>query len=125
MVAVLVGLTTFALWVSGQEMSPRMGVYVLAGRAGCILNRPEMVEIRPGASDLFPKDFLMGSPAYEWDPVPELSNLEKPQHRVILKRPFAIGKYEVTFDQYELFARLTGRVIPAEQGFGRGRRPVS
>ena len=38
--------------------------------------------------------------------------------------PFAIGKYEVTFDEYDRFAVATGRDLPDDAGWGRGRRPV-
>ncbi|MEA3244364.1 MAG: SUMF1/EgtB/PvdO family nonheme iron enzyme, partial [Pseudomonadota bacterium] len=48
---------------------------------------------------------------------------ERPRHRVDLKR-FAIGKHEVTFDQYNQFAQATGRRKPKSAGWGRGIRPV-
>ena len=48
---------------------------------------------------------------------------ERPRHRVKLKR-FAIGKYEVTFDEYDRFAQATGRLQPSSAGWGRGKRPV-
>lgn len=48
---------------------------------------------------------------------------ERPRHRVDLKR-FAIGKHEVTFDQYNQFAQATGRRKPNSAGWGRGIRPV-
>ena len=35
----------------------------------------------------------------------------KPVHRVILKS-FAIGRYEVTFDEYDQFAEATGKSKP-------------
>lgn len=38
--------------------------------------------------------------------------------------PFYIGAYEVTFDEYDRFARDTGREPPYDEGWGRGRRPV-
>ena len=38
--------------------------------------------------------------------------------------PFEMGQYEVTFDEYDLFAAATGREKPADQGWGRGNRPV-
>lgn len=71
---------------------------------------PVMVEI-PAAS------FTMGSSAssLEFD--------ERPGHDVRLKR-FAIGRYEVTFDEYDVFAQATGRRLPDDQGWGRGNRPV-
>ena len=37
---------------------------------------------------------------------------------------FALGVYEVTFEEYERFARATGRDRPNDRGWGRGGRPV-
>jgi formylglycine-generating enzyme required for sulfatase activity len=37
---------------------------------------------------------------------------------------FGIGIQEVTFDQYDRFARATGRRLPDDFGWGRGDRPV-
>jgi len=48
---------------------------------------------------------------------------ERPQHRVDLPR-FALSKYEVTFAQYDRFVRAAGRARPADEGWGRGKRPV-
>ncbi len=48
---------------------------------------------------------------------------ERPQHRVNLSH-FAISKHEVTFAQYERFVQATGRARPADEGWGRGTRPV-
>ena len=49
---------------------------------------------------------------------------ESPQHKVTLSKPFAIGKYEVTFEQYDQFAQATSRELPKDSGWGRGKRPV-
>ncbi len=38
--------------------------------------------------------------------------------------PFFIGAYEVTFEDYDRFARATGRPLPKDFGWGRGRQPV-
>ncbi len=73
---------------------------------------PEMVRL-PGGS------FLMGSPNDE----PERFNDEGPQHRVTV-RPFAIGRTEVRFADYDRFAEATGRRKPDDEGWGRGDRPV-
>jgi formylglycine-generating enzyme required for sulfatase activity len=43
---------------------------------------------------------------------------------VTFDRPFAIGKYEVTFAKYDHFAEATGREKPEDGGWGRGQRPV-
>ncbi len=71
---------------------------------------PKMVEL-PSAS------FMMGSS----DSLPYFT--ERPQHSVTLPG-FAIGKYEVTFEEYDRFARATGRRLPNDEGWGRGKRPV-
>ena len=41
-----------------------------------------------------------------------------------IAKPFAIGEYEITFDEYDQFAHATGRPLPSDQAWGRGRRPV-
>jgi len=37
---------------------------------------------------------------------------------------FMIGKYEVTFNEYDLFTEETGRALRHDVGYGRGNRPV-
>ena len=49
---------------------------------------------------------------------------ENPVHKVILTYNFYIGKYEVTFEEYDLFCESTGASKPDDQGWGRGRQPV-
>jgi len=39
-------------------------------------------------------------------------------------KSFELGKYEVTFDEYDRFAIASGRRLPEDQGWGRGQRPV-
>jgi len=48
---------------------------------------------------------------------------ERPQHQVDL-RGFSISANEVTFDEYDRFARATGRRLPYDEGWGRGDQPV-
>jgi len=48
---------------------------------------------------------------------------EQPVHEVSVDR-FAMGKYEVTFAEYDKFAEATGREKPSDSGWGRGNRPV-
>jgi hypothetical protein len=38
--------------------------------------------------------------------------------------PLYFGSTEVTFDQYDAFARATGRSLPSASGWGRGTQPV-
>ena len=37
---------------------------------------------------------------------------------------FALSKYEVTFEEYDIFTDATGRERADDEGWGRGRRPV-
>ncbi len=48
---------------------------------------------------------------------------EGPRHLVKLPG-FSIGKYEVTFAEYDRFARATGVRLPYDETWGRGDRPV-
>lgn len=73
---------------------------------------PEMVVIPPG-------HFLMGSPDGEY----RRADNER-QHPVTLAQPFALGKYPVTFAQYDRFCIATAREQPGSSGWGRGSRPV-
>jgi formylglycine-generating enzyme required for sulfatase activity len=73
-----------------------------------LIKEPEMVKIPAGS-------FQMGSN--------DGSDDEKPLHSVTLKS-FAIGRYEVTFDEYDQFAKATGKPKPDDNGWGRGERPV-
>ncbi|CAK8711446.1 hypothetical protein KKHLCK_00440 [Candidatus Electrothrix laxa] len=46
-----------------------------------------------------------------------------PVHEVELDI-FAIGRYPVTFAEYDTFCEATGREQPSDEGWGRGQRPV-
>jgi len=49
---------------------------------------------------------------------------EKPTHRVELTYDFYVGKYPVTFEEYDRYCGETGAKKPYDEGWGRGRRPV-
>lgn len=71
---------------------------------------PQLVEIAAA-------EFFMGSSANSLD------FDERPRHPVKLRR-FAIAQQEITFKEYDAFARATGRRLPDDKGWGRGRQPV-
>lgn len=73
---------------------------------------PELVIVPPGA-------FIMGSS--EENALPS----ELPEHRVILPRALAVGRYPVTFGEWDA-AFEAGGVLhrPSDKRWGRGRRPV-
>ncbi len=76
---------------------------------------PEMV-IAPSGG------FTMGSPDNE----PERSASEGPQHKVSIAQPFAVGRYAVTFEEWDACAASNGcgGYMPRDEGWGRGDRPV-
>ena len=77
---------------------------------------PEMVVVPAGS-------FMMGSPSSEVGRY----NDEGPVHRVTMARPFAVGVYEVTFDEWDACVAGGGckrHHRPRDRGWGRGRYPV-
>ena len=75
---------------------------------------PQMVVVPAGS-------FVMGSPESE-----EGFSDEKPQHRVNIDYAFAVGVYEVTFDEWGACVRGggCGGSELNDMAWGRGRRPV-
>ena len=72
---------------------------------------PEMVLVKAGA-------FQMG------DEVGDLWDGARPVHTVNLTYDFWIGKYEITFDDYDDFCQATERPLAYDHGWERGDRPV-
>ena len=76
---------------------------------------PEMVVVPAGS-------FTMGSPSHEEG---RHSSFEDPRHRVTIRAPFAVGKYEVTFSEWDACVAAGGCGHRADdRSWGRGRRPV-
>jgi serine/threonine-protein kinase PpkA len=67
-----------------------------------------MIRIPPGS-------FVMGD-----DSDPHTS----PAHKVVINKAFSIGKYEVTFAEYDIFTRATDRASPGDNSWGRDNHPV-
>ncbi len=78
-------------------------------------NCPEMVVVPAGS-------FTMGSPSSE----PERFDSEGPQHEVRIAKPFAVGRFEVTFAEWDACVADggCGGYKPRDRGWGRGSRPV-
>jgi formylglycine-generating enzyme required for sulfatase activity len=80
----------------------------------CTTGCPTMVVLRAG-------EFMMGSP----DTEEGHRQVEGPQHAVSIAKSFAVSKYEITFEEWDICAASRG--CPAgvgDEGFGRGMRPV-
>ena len=71
---------------------------------------PEMVVLPAGA-------FVMGTDGRH--------EYERPAHRVTLGRPFAMGKFELTFEEWGACFDDGGRArVPDDHNWGGGRRPA-
>jgi len=88
-----------------QAAHPRFRDYLPDGTPG-----PEMMRLEGGR---FIRGDLQGDGDTDELPPSELDVGE-----------FAIGVYEVTFEDYDRFCESTGCRLPDDQGWGRGRRPV-
>lgn len=74
---------------------------------------PEMVVVPAGQFAMGSEDSELGHNANE-----------APQHKVTFARPFAIGKYEVTFAEWDACVAEKMCAAVPDDGWGRGRRPV-
>lgn len=107
------------LYVAGLAVALFFPVSPIAAQAPGTVFRdcadcPEMVVVPPGS-------FVMGSDATEKSRFSD----EGPQHRVTFAAPFAIGKYELTFADWDACVAGGGcRYRPNDLGWGRGNFPV-
>src|SRR5580704_1913158 len=86
---------------------------------------PQEISDMPGGPQLVvvpAGEFMMGSPPAE----PGRGTFEDPQHRVVIQHPFAISKFDVTFEQWDacLADGGCGGYRPDDEGWGRGSQPV-
>ncbi len=74
---------------------------------------PRMIVVAAG-------EFLMGSPSAEG------TVSERPQHNVRIEQPLAVGKFGVTFNQWDACVAHGGCAYhPDDRGWGRGLIPVT
>ncbi len=123
----LTGDQAKALVSTGRETQVAVGIYPgspgivhaasrSVGGPGSVFrdcaNCPEMVVIPAGS-------FRMGDLSGGGDAD------EKPVHGVTISRSFAVGKFEVTFSEWDACVSSGGcRHRPGDNGWGRGSRPV-
>jgi len=114
----------------GQEHCDGVEVDLASGGTKCIkpgsgepfkdcAECPEMVVVPAGS-------FMMGSPKDEEG----RNDDEGPQHEVAIPQPFAVGKFEVTWDEWEACVAAGGcdgegvEDAGGDNGWGKGNRPV-
>jgi formylglycine-generating enzyme required for sulfatase activity len=76
---------------------------------------PEMVVLPAGK-------FQMGDVEGNSD---SYTTVSVPVHEVTFRKPFAMGRFELTFEEFDRFCLATGRELIADHGWGRGRRPAT
>ncbi|MBK7952510.1 MAG: SUMF1/EgtB/PvdO family nonheme iron enzyme [Candidatus Accumulibacter sp.] len=128
LVLLLAGVGVFgeAVWWASRNnlpigytlQKPLWFVQSLAGHAPL----PEMVEIQPGS-------FTMGCLPGRDDVEGATCDTGDVAHQVTLSRPFALGRYELTFREYDYYVwdqQRHGKEIefPPDAGWGRADRPV-
>ena len=78
---------------------------------------PEMVVIPAG-------EFLMGSDESDDEAFDSEKMPDGKKRRMVIPERFALGKYPVTFEEYDLFQVATKRRRPRDFDWGRDRRPA-
>jgi len=106
-VILLGGLGT---WLAGENKAFKMAILRVVSPVVSIHLDPEMVSIPAGT-------FQQG------DSRGEDTSSEHPLREVHIKK-FALGRFEVTFEEFDRFAMATGRPFPGDEGWARERRPV-
>jgi formylglycine-generating enzyme required for sulfatase activity len=119
-------LTFVLIYGCGKESAPPASTQAAAVQTAPTTFRdcdecPEIVAVPAGR-------FLMGSPASE----AQRGLDEEPQREVTIARPFGVGKFEVTFAEWDACVRERGcvrvRHAPGppddDEGWGRGKHPA-
>src|SRR5205823_12944536 len=98
-----------AVLTAGREMAPAAepGSAFKECANGC----PEMVIVPAGK-------FMMGSPASESG----RDSSDRPQHQVTIAKPFAVSKFEVTFEEWDACA--TAAACPRVRDLGGAGRSL-
>jgi formylglycine-generating enzyme required for sulfatase activity len=93
--------------------SPEISAFMPGSEFSDCEDCPSMVVLPAGT-------FMMGSPSGE-----RFRGAE-PLHEVVIAEPFAVGKYEITFDEWNACLADGGcdGYAPTDHGWGQGDRPV-
>lgn len=114
-----------ALWADRNRLPPSYALYKPLWTVGSLFGytlKPEVVNIKPGS-------FTMGCLQGRDDVEGAECRDDDAAHDVTITRPFALGKYEVTFLEYDYSVwdrqRQGERIeFPNDYGWGRFERPV-
>lgn len=111
LISLVISLVFGPVWIWQKGYNLDQGMLKIQSLVASIHVEPMKMVLLPAGS------FQMGEVAH-------LEERWRKPHPITIK-PFAIGIYEVTFNEYDRFAIAEGRLLPSDpQGWGRGRRPV-
>lgn len=106
----LILLGGIGIWLWDKNMTFKVAILRAASTVMSIHVEPDMVSIPAGT---FRQGNIHG----------EEESTEQPIRDVNIKK-FAMGRFEVTFEEYDRFAIANGLALPRDEGWGRGNRPV-
>lgn len=99
------------LWVERQGVTLKYASSIVMARLHVVsVTESEMVTISGGS--------------YQQGDIRGLGSKDERPVRQVTVKPFAIGRYEVTFQEYHQYVELTGGRQPSDQSWGREKRPV-
>ncbi len=107
MAILLLGLVTW-LWQKGYNVE--QALLKIQSVVVSIHRTPPMVPIPEGT--------------YQQGDIEEFGESWRNPVREVTIAAFSLSQHEVTFEAYDRFAIDTGRELPNDQGWGRGKRPV-
>jgi sulfatase modifying factor 1 len=116
-----------------RHRSLRLLMVLLALFAGCTQTEPAATPLppeetaKPTVQARTPEMVLLEPGSFEMGSTEGMAD-QQPVHTVHVTRPFCIGRYEVTFEEYDRFlsdSTGTGVRRPDDDGRGRGDRPVA
>jgi serine/threonine-protein kinase PpkA len=111
------GYITHATWITLTDMPLLTGITL---QKAPVMPRNFSSDLSngsqgPAMTTIGPGSFTMGDAQH---------SSSMPRHTVGIKKPFAISQYEITFQEYEQFAKATERALPGDNRWGRETRPV-
>lgn len=98
-------------WLERHGVTVKYATSIVMARLHLVsVTEPEMVSVSGGS---YQQGDLHGLGSGDEQPV-----------RPVPVKSFAIGKYEVTFQEYDRYVELTGGRLPSDESWGREKRPV-
>jgi formylglycine-generating enzyme required for sulfatase activity len=117
--------TSYTFWVTA--LNSHTGLESIASASISAIPAPQVGDVfqdRLKDGDLGPEMVMIPAGTFRMGDIQGGGDSdEQPVHSVSVDA-FAMGRYEVTFAEYDQFADAMGREKPDDEGWGRGNRPV-